>query len=772
MVNPFLPSLMWGFFSLVGAGESVVPVGRDPSLQEAIPSAQWSVRPDVVRVGDPLLVTLRIRTPGGEPEELEILFPRTIEVIGIRESAARSRTSAGEPILEWRRTYRVRALEAGTVEIPPARAYVGDREVVSRAVAIEVLAAPARALPPPPAPEREEEEPYILPEGTPPPASEETEEALPGTPLLPDTDYLDPYRSGLYGPFRGAFGTPRPFDVPPVLLPYGAGPYAPVNPPARGRWAERARDDPFWPSIVPELLRYDTHVDHPGEGISLSAGLTPRPVYVGQQLTYVATVFLGRESLFGFSADPYYLPPSVPDAWSVPLHDATDPLPAARGGGTERGTTFRHALFFLEAGRRLLPPPRVVLSRGDPIGSFAADTLHGEALDVEVLPIPLERAIPGFGGAVGRYHLSAHLEPDTVALGESARLTVEVEGVGYLPALPRPSLPRLPEAGFRYTGEWESVEVVDGVVGGIKTFTWLLVPELAGPLRLPPMTYPYFDPYVGDFTRAIGPELDLYVTELPSSGSEPGRRSTPSPGPARPDSPGGKGETDTPENRRPGTAPARSAREEGESDLGARAAPYAAPGGWRWTPARPTMDSRASDRPQLGRPGGEGYRRGPGEPGSKITWPLGLGVTLATGGFLLGLLGVRPSVPTPFHPRLPLLLAGAGGILVALGAGGEKKSAAEGTLLRDAPLRTVPSLDKSGRTQLVPSGTRVRIHDGWGAWLEVEGPEGERGWVAAPWVDARESAAGSTGRRPHGSDEEDSVTADRAASGGGGSRRS
>jgi hypothetical protein len=61
------------------------------------------------------------------------------------------------------------------------------------------------------------------------------------------------------------------------------------------------------------------------------------------------------------------------------------------------------------------------------------------------------------------------------------------------------------------------VEVRDGVVGGVRTFTWLLVPTEPGPLRVGPVLFSYFDPYLGDFAQTASEELILQVTEFPSS---------------------------------------------------------------------------------------------------------------------------------------------------------------------------------------------------------------------------------------------------------------
>jgi hypothetical protein len=59
------------------------------------------------------------------------------------------------------------------------------------------------------------------------------------------------------------------------------------------------------------------------------------------------------------------------------------------------------------------------------------------------------------------------------------------------------------------------VEVRDGVVGGVRTFTWLVVPTEPGPLRIDPILFSFFDPYIGDFGQVASQELMLEITEFP-----------------------------------------------------------------------------------------------------------------------------------------------------------------------------------------------------------------------------------------------------------------
>jgi hypothetical protein len=143
------------------------------------------------------------------------------------------------------------------------------------------------------------------------------------------------------------------------------------------------------------------------------------------------------------------------------------------------------------------------------------DTLSADPLGLSVLPVPEAPDLPGYAGAVGRYRLEAGVTPRRLAVGETAVLVVRILGVGNIEMVPPPEIPPIYGAEMAPGGDFAAVEVRDGVVGGVRTFTWLVVPLEPGPVRIGPVVFSYFDPYVGDFGQVFSEELELEVTELP-----------------------------------------------------------------------------------------------------------------------------------------------------------------------------------------------------------------------------------------------------------------
>jgi hypothetical protein len=271
------------------------------------------------------------------------------------------------------------------------------------------------------------------------------------------------------------------------------------------------------------LERYESISEDPAGILTLEAGLTPQRVFVGQQVTLVATATFAPEALARLGSSPEFFPPSAGDAWAVEIPYAA-PTPAAAGGRVQEAHTFMRAFFPVSEGRLLVEPARIRYATGT--GGATArpqDELATEALIAEVMPIPVRDAPPGWSGAVGRYRVSAWVQPNQVGWGEAALLTVEISGAGNLRSLARPDPGQVWGAELRPTGERAFVEVRDGVVGGVKTFSWLVVPVEPGPLRIGPVIFPFFDPWIGSFGLVASEEVLLESLAFPgTAGALPG----------------------------------------------------------------------------------------------------------------------------------------------------------------------------------------------------------------------------------------------------------
>ncbi len=267
----------------------------------------------------------------------------------------------------------------------------------------------------------------------------------------------------------------------------------------------------------------------------LEVGLTPGRVYVGQQVTLVASASFAPGALYGPGGALHgpgsrfeFHPAEPSNGWIIEMPWVfTPPVFGAQGtlGGEAR--VFLEAVFPTNPGLLTVEPAFVVYSpagapvgpqtrdRVRPQGSPVQDTLTAQYLEVQVLAIPEHEAPPGWRGAIGRYQVSAWLARSRIAWGETDLLTVEISGAGYLPALLRPDPGPVWGGAMRPLGEGSWVQIRDGVVGGSKRFTWVVAPGEPGEVLIGPVHFSFFDPFVGAFTQVITEELVLDVGPYP-----------------------------------------------------------------------------------------------------------------------------------------------------------------------------------------------------------------------------------------------------------------
>jgi hypothetical protein len=474
------------------------------------------VRPERVRVGATFIVTVRVVGPE-RPDVVELAVEEWAELVDVRERTSWAvGPKGGQAVTET--DFVLRALACGHAAPAEAWAVVSGDTVRVAVPRVEAMAAPMAVQSAAPTRARERGGAQrIRDDGEPPEGTGRT-----GTQPTPWGGY--PYGPGLAGmptsSMPGTSGTapyPHPYGSP--AWP-GANPYGPTGwgtaPPGRG-WASTADGDPAWYDLVPRLERYEATARDARGLVTLEAGITPGRVYEGQQATLVATASFAPEALARLGSGPELFPPAVPDAWTVEIPYAP-PSPAAVGGRLQEAHTLMRAFFPLTPGKLHVDGVRLRYGTGSGGAAHApGEELVTDPLGVEVLAVPRTEAPPGWGGAVGRFRVSAWVEPAVVGWGEAAFLTVEVAGAGNVQTLPRPDPGPVWGAELRPVGERAMVEVRDGVVGGVKTFTWLVVPPEAAPVRIGPIIYAFFDPWMEGFGQVASGEVVLDARPVASA---------------------------------------------------------------------------------------------------------------------------------------------------------------------------------------------------------------------------------------------------------------
>lgn len=258
-------------------------------------------------------------------------------------------------------------------------------------------------------------------------------------------------------------------------------------------------DDQQQPPQLPELPE-EYRIDHPPDATAfVRVRARPLRVVVGEQVTLSGYAYGGRGE-FRLSS---VTEPSRDDFLAFNLMDDGQPPTGYQfelnGQRWITAKVSEFALFPLKSGKLKAGVMSVGFSgrnySKDPQGLLRTST----ALEIDVVEPPLAGRPPGYKlGDVGRYTLSANVEPREVPAGGSISVVAKLEGTGNVPF----SL-LVPERDGVHFLEPQLIEQVApkrGTVQGFRTFTYVVELSQPGEQELGDITLPYYDPK----TRSYG----------------------------------------------------------------------------------------------------------------------------------------------------------------------------------------------------------------------------------------------------------------------------
>jgi hypothetical protein len=243
-----------------------------------------------------------------------------------------------------------------------------------------------------------------------------------------------------------------------------------------------------------------------------------RRLVLGEPLVAVIVLDTTAGGIDGFE---WVTPPSFPNWWAQrvePPERVSAEVVEIDGVRYNRFVVARNVLVPLKTGRLVVPP--VAARIGFRSASLFAPQQVVERTTDETAVEIIERPRPpeGYSGAVGDLQYSASLEPEVIDYGESAVLTIELQGNGNLPLVEAPaSWPACTDCES-YPPEDESRVVVDDTgIHGSRSWRMTLIPRISGPIDLAPVMLAVFDPAAGHYRKqSLGP-LRLLVEPPPSS---------------------------------------------------------------------------------------------------------------------------------------------------------------------------------------------------------------------------------------------------------------
>src|SRR5688500_2335478 len=244
----------------------------------------------------------------------------------------------------------------------------------------------------------------------------------------------------------------------------------------------------------------------PRQGVSFHALVAPDTVYVGEQATYQVGVFLNDDVRYRLRRNPEFIPPELR---SMLAYDLSAPRSFVSkrviDGRRYEVHVFQRALFPLTAGRYEIPPARLNYSLPLSASFFSREESHqlrSEAVPLVVVDPPLAGRPSEYSGAVGRLSLQAHVDSGIAKVGDPLVLTVRVTGDGNVSFFPRPEL-NVPWGQAVAAEERVALDSSAMVVRGSKEFDWVITPGRSGEVEVPPIRYPFFNPYTERYELAV-----------------------------------------------------------------------------------------------------------------------------------------------------------------------------------------------------------------------------------------------------------------------------
>lgn len=256
----------------------------------------------------------------------------------------------------------------------------------------------------------------------------------------------------------------------------------------------------------------------PGPGASDDVTVTVIPshdtIVVGDQLDLVVVAWFPRDIRSRLRARPTLTPPELQGAWTYPRTAALGVADTREVEGRRYDLFVHHQVAFpltpgtLQVGGATvsysLPVRTSIMSREVP------QEVRSRETTVTVLPQPRQARPERFAGAAARnLAFSVVVDSGGFDVGNAITVTATVNGEGNVALWPRPEF-RWPDGVRVYEGRTDvDITTEAGLVGGTKTFTYLIAPESTGTYIIPPPTYTYFALDSGRYIQAAAPRIEL-----------------------------------------------------------------------------------------------------------------------------------------------------------------------------------------------------------------------------------------------------------------------
>jgi hypothetical protein len=253
------------------------------------------------------------------------------------------------------------------------------------------------------------------------------------------------------------------------------------------------------PALNPRLRTLLERAPPPPRGkAAVALVVSADTVNIGEQVDVVTAAWFPRDLRLQLRRPPTLQPPVIDGVWSYPQSAPAGIAVTRNIGGSAYDLFVAHQVVFpLVAGTIAIP--RAMLKYSTPLALqfFSQEerfALTSRPESLVVHPLPIAGRPADFNGAVGSgLKLERRVTPPAARPGEGVAVELVLAGEGNTALWPPPEV-RWPRTARAYVDRVEEqVSTTDGRLGGSKTFRYLVVPDSAGPLTLPAVSYNYYD---------------------------------------------------------------------------------------------------------------------------------------------------------------------------------------------------------------------------------------------------------------------------------------
>lgn len=249
---------------------------------------------------------------------------------------------------------------------------------------------------------------------------------------------------------------------------------------------------------------------------SIAVRFSRDSVWVGEQVELVTAAWFPRRLRDRLRHSPNIKAPSLSGLWSA-RNQMLPLLAESRVVGNQAYDLFvtYQTIFALGSGGIDAPPAVLTYDVPTSTSYFAPEerhTLTSAPAHLAARGIPRALISPLGGGPTAHdLHLVWRGPVDGLRVGSPAIVELAIAGAGNLTLWPAPSI-AWPGGIHRYPEPTdEHVVPVQGVIAGEKRFRFTVVPDSAGVLTLPAVSYPFFDPATGTVRPAVAGALSLPI---------------------------------------------------------------------------------------------------------------------------------------------------------------------------------------------------------------------------------------------------------------------